>query len=125
MGAAVANKPEGRTELPAGYREGVITAITVFIGFSLSFLRYWAFEAPGEWTPISVTAFIIMVIPIGAQIWALYRALLVEDDDEDTYRTTIKWFVWSIVGMLFALCISAVVYSGAFKETPLGAPLFQ
>jgi hypothetical protein len=122
MSAAAGNK---RKELPAGYRQGVITAITVFIGFSLSFLRYWAFEAPGEWTPISMAAFVIMVIPIFAQIRALHRALLVEDDDKDTYRTTIKWFVWSILGILFALCFSAVVFSGAFKATPLGMPLFQ
>jgi hypothetical protein len=44
--------------LPAGYRQGVITAITVLIGFSLSFICYWAFEAPGEWTMRSVVALI-------------------------------------------------------------------
>jgi hypothetical protein len=98
-----------RKPLPAGYREGVITAITVFIGFSLAFLRFWAFEAPGEWTASSIAAVVIMVLPICAQIYALYRALLVEDDDEQTYRITIKWFVWSIVGMMVAVCLSAIV----------------
>jgi hypothetical protein len=98
-----------RKPLPAGYREGVITAITVFIGFSLAFLRFWAFEAPGHWTVSSFFAVIIMLLPICAQIYALYRALLVEDDDERTYRITIKWFVWSIVGMMIAVCLAAVV----------------
>jgi hypothetical protein len=122
MSAALGNK---RKKLPQGYRQGVITAITVIIGFSLAFVRFWAFEAPGEWTPISVTAAVIMVIPIVAQIWALYRALLVEDDDEDTYRKTIKLFVGSIVGMLFALCFSAFVIAGVFEGTILGTPLSQ
>ena len=102
-----------RKALPAGYRQGIITAITVFIGFSLSFLRYWAFEAPGDWTPRSIGALVIMLVPIGAQINALHRALLVQDDDESTYRTTVRWFVWSVFGMLFAVCLAALVISGA------------
>ena len=40
--------------VPDGYRQGLITAITVLLGFSLSFLRFWGFEAPGEWTLRSV-----------------------------------------------------------------------
>ena len=107
----------GRKPLPAGYRQGVITAITVFIGFSLAFLRFWAFEAPGEWTRYSIAAVVIMLLPICGQIYALYRAVLVEDDDESTYRVTIRWFVWSVAGMLVAVCLAAFVLSGAF---PLG-----
>ena len=108
--------PHERKALPAGYRQGIITAITVFIGFSLSFLRYWAFEAPGDWTPRSIGALVIMLIPICAQIHALYRALLVEDDDEHTYRITVRWFVWSVSGMLFSVCLAAIVISGTMQE---------
>lgn len=99
--------------LPAGYRQGVITAITVFIGFSLSFFRFWAFEAPGDWTPRTLGALIIMLVPICAQIYALYRALLIEDDDVCTYKVTIRWFVWSVIGMLFAVCLAAAVIEGS------------
>ena len=50
-----------KTEAPAetvpwGYRPGIITAITVFLAFSLAFLRYWGFEAPGRWRWYSVGA---------------------------------------------------------------------
>jgi uncharacterized membrane protein YidH (DUF202 family) len=90
-----------------------ITAITVFIGFSLAFLRFWAFEAPGDWTPYSIAAVVIVLLPICGQIYALYRALQVEDDDERVYRRTIKWFIWSVVGMLVAVCVAAVVLSVA------------
>src|SRR5262245_39632241 len=84
--------PPPRRPLPAGYREGMITAITVIIGFSLSFVRYWAFEAPGDWTARSVVALVALLVPIAAEIYTLYRALLVEDDDEATYKVTVKWF---------------------------------
>ena len=44
-----------RTPLPPGYREGIITAITVLLGFSLTFFRFWGFEAEGQWTfPLSL-----------------------------------------------------------------------
>jgi hypothetical protein len=106
----------GRQPLPAGYRQGVITAITVFVGFSLAFLRFWAFEAPGDWTPYSIAAVVIVLVPICGQIYALYRALQVEDDDVRVYRRTIQWFIWSVVGMLVAVCVAAVVLSGASQE---------
>lgn len=115
-----ANEPPAsqatRTPLPAGYRQGIITAITVFIGFSLAFLRFWAFEAPGDWTLRAIATSVVLMIPICAQIYALYRALLVEDDDEATYRVTILWFVWSVVGMLLAVCLTAMVLSGVFAS---------
>lgn len=114
---ARADRAAGRQPLPAGYRQGLITAITVFIGFSLAFLRFWAFEAPGEWTLYSIVAVLIMMLPICGQIYALYRALLVEDDDERTYRVTIQWFVWSVAGMLVAVCLAAIVLSGLFASS--------
>jgi hypothetical protein len=120
FGATAERAPEpqgcGQRPLPSGYRQGVITAITVFVGFSLAFLRFWAFEAPGDWTPYSIAAVVILLLPICGQIYALYRALQVEDDDERVYRRTIKWFIWSVVGMLVALCVAAVVLSGVFAS---------
>lgn len=104
--------PAPRRPLPAGYREGIITAVTVIIGFSLSFVRYWAFEAPGDWTVRSVIALIALLVPIAAEIYTLYRALLVEDDDEATYKATVKWFVGSVCGMLVSVSLAAIVLSG-------------
>ena len=113
---SIQTRSDDTRPLPAGYRQGVITAITVFIGFSLAFLRFWAFEAPGKWTPYSIAAVVILVLPICGQIYTLYRALLTEDDNEHVYRGTIKWFIWSVVGMLVAVCIAAVVLSGALAS---------
>jgi hypothetical protein len=37
--------------IPNGYRQGLITSITVILAFSLAFLRFAAFEpASGPWT---------------------------------------------------------------------------
>ncbi|MBB3179692.1 hypothetical protein [Variovorax sp. Sphag1AA] len=107
-----ASAPAARRPLPPGYREGIITAVTVIIGFSLSFVRYWAFEAPGDWTVRSVIALIALLIPIAAEIYTLYRALLVEDDDEATYKVTVKWFIGSVCGMLVSVSLAAIVLSG-------------
>lgn len=97
--------------LPDGYRGGIITAITVFIGFSLSFVHYWVFDAPGEWSARSIAALIGLVLPILAEIYTLYRALLVRDHDEPTYAVTIKWFIWSVCAMLLAVCFAGLVHS--------------
>lgn len=86
-----------RATLPVGYRQGIITAITVFIGFSLAFLRFWAFEASGQWTTRPFVELVILLIPIFGLLYGLYRALLVEHHDEVTYKFTIKWFVWSVL----------------------------
>jgi hypothetical protein len=102
----------GRKPLPPGYREGAITAITVIIGFSLSFVRYWAFEAPGDWTARSVFALVVLIVPILVQIYTLYRAMLVADDDEATYKKTVVWFIGSVCAMLVSVSVAAVVLSG-------------
>ncbi len=104
--------PGSHRPLPAGYRQGIVTAITVFIGFSLAFLRFWAFEAPGDWTPRAVMATVALCIPIAMEIYALFRALRVADDDETEYARTMHWFIASIVVMLVAVFISAAVLSG-------------
>jgi hypothetical protein len=101
----VAERP--RKSLPQGYRQGIITAITVLLGFTLGFFRFWGFEAPGKWTLRSFIPATTLVIAVVLQIIALFRALNVADDDEHEYQKTMKWFIASAVillaGMLLAL----------------------
>jgi hypothetical protein len=96
-----------RRPLPQGYRQGLITAITVLLGFSLGFFRFWGFESPGKWTLKSIIPATTLAIAVVFQIIALFRALDVADDDEHEYRKTVKWFIASAVillaGMLLAL----------------------
>jgi hypothetical protein len=93
--------------LPQGYRQGLITAITVLLGFSLGFFRFWGFESPGKWTLRSIIPAGTLAVAVVLQIIALFRALDVADDDEHEYRKTVKWFIASavvlLVGMILAL----------------------
>jgi hypothetical protein len=98
-----------RRPLPAGYRQGIVSAITIFIGFSLAFLRFWAFEAPGHWSWRSVVVTAILVVPILLEIYVLFRSLRVEDDDETEYATTIRWFIISVGAMLLAIICAAII----------------
>jgi amino acid transporter len=99
--------------LPEGYRQGIITAITVLLGFTLAFFRFWGFEASGEWTLRSIIAAATLVVAVLLQIVALVRSLRLEDDDPSEYRKTVKWFTASAAVLLVGMLIATVVFSGA------------
>jgi hypothetical protein len=103
-----------RTPLPPGYREGIITAITVLLGFSLTFFRFWGFEAEGPWSPRSMFAASILIVAVAMQIFALFRSLRIADNDEIEYAKTVRWFVASAIVLFIAVLIAVVVFSGVF-----------
>jgi hypothetical protein len=100
--------------LPAGYRQGVISAITVVIGFSLLFMRYWGFEATGRVTRASVAAGLLLLIAILLEFYALWRALQLEDDEESEYRTTLRWFMASVAVLLVSVAMASLAAAGIF-----------
>jgi len=99
-----------RVPLPQGYRPAVVTAITVVLGFSLLFLRYWNFELPGAWSPASVIAAILMALAIVFEIVSLWRSLQVKDDDEQEYAKTLRWFLAACILLLLSLLVSTMSY---------------
>jgi hypothetical protein len=101
-----------QSSVPQGYRQGLITAITVLLGFSLAFLRFWGFEASGDWTARSVVATAALATAVLLQIVALFRSLRLEDDHPVEYRRTVLWFTSSAGMLLLGLLVAAVVYSG-------------
>jgi uncharacterized membrane protein len=101
--------------LPVGYRQGVITAITVVLGFSLLFVRYWGFEVPGPWNVPAIIAAILLSFAIVLQFVALWRSLLVQDDEVSEYNKTLRWFFLSVIVLLISLVISAMSYSHIAK----------
>jgi len=94
--------------LPAGYRQGVISAITVVLGFSLVFLRFWSFELEGEWHPTAIVSTFLMGLSVLGQLVTLWRSLQIEDDQPAVYRKTLRWFAGSTLVMLLGLVLSAV-----------------
>jgi len=99
-----------RVPLPAGYRQAIVTAITVLLGFSLLFLRYWNFELPGAWSAASVIAAILMAAAIVLEIVTLWRSLQIEDDDEREYAKTLRWFLAACIFLMLGLVLSTVSY---------------
>jgi hypothetical protein len=97
--------------LPTGYRQGIITAITVVLGFSLVFLRFWGFEAPGSWDAWSAVSGTVMGISILGQLVTLWRSLRIEDDEPAEYRKTLRWFFGSTLVLLVGVILSALAYS--------------
>ncbi len=104
-----------RRPLPQGYRQGVVTAITVLLGFSLLFLRFWGFEAPGEWTRISVAATLLLCASIALQFVALWRSLQLADDDEREYARTLRWFLSSAATLLVSLMLAGLDHAGVLN----------
>src|SRR4051812_39431158 len=99
--------PHEQKPLPAGYRSGVITAITVMLGFSLLFFRSWVFELPGEWTTSSVIAATLLLFATVLELIALWRSLQPEDELPNEYRLTLRWFLASTALLLLSLIIAA------------------
>ena len=98
--------------LPAGYRQGVISAITVVISFSLLFMRYWGFEASGHVTRASVAAGILLQVAILIEFYTLWRSLQVKDDDEFEYRMTLRWFMASVAVLLASITVASLAAAG-------------
>jgi 4-amino-4-deoxy-L-arabinose transferase-like glycosyltransferase len=107
-----ASSPEPRAPLPQGYRQGIITAITVLLGFSLAFVRFWGFEAPGPWRLRSIFSAVALLTAIALQLIALFRSLRLEDDDPVEYRRTVVWFLVSALALVLGLLIAAFELSG-------------
>jgi hypothetical protein len=106
-----APSPHEQKPLPAGYRSGVITAITVMLGFSLLFFRSWVFELPGEWTTSSVIAATLLLFATVLELIALWRSLQPEDEVLNEYRLTLRWFLASTALLLLSLIIAAFSYA--------------
>jgi len=98
--------------VPVGYRQGFITAISVLLAFTLAFWRYWSFESPGPWNPLSLGVEVSLGVAAGLQVVALFRSLRVEDDQVPEYRRTQRWLFASavvlIAALLGALCEDSV-----------------
>jgi hypothetical protein len=83
MFKVTSSKPaDARKPLPNGYRQRIITAITVFLGLTVAFFRYWSFEAKGHWRLVPFVAAVFIFLAILCQTVALMRSLRIDDDDE-------------------------------------------
>jgi hypothetical protein len=100
---------DGQDRLPSGYRQAITTAITVFLGFSLTLLRAaWGFEERGGWRGIEVASEIAMAVGILFQISALFRALHIRDDNRNVYMKTVRIFELGICAVVIGVIVSII-----------------
>ena len=95
--------------LPQGYRQGLVTAITVFLGFSLSFSRFWNFEDPGDWTWESAIAACVVAAGVIVQLVALFRSLQLQDDQPARFTATVRYFFAGIVVVVIGVAMATIV----------------
>ena len=112
---ALRTAPATPKPLPAGYRQGLISAITVVIGFSLLFVRYWTFEAEGDWNAASVASTALLALAVGLEFVALWRSLLPRDDDEPVYYVTLRLFFASVLLLAAAVLLAGLISARVFK----------
>jgi hypothetical protein len=102
--------PTPQRGLPIGYRQGVISAITVILGFDLLFLRFWGFELETNWDAITYGSVIVIAVSILGQLVSLWRSFQIEDDDPVEYRKTLRWFLGSTIVLFIGVGLAAVSY---------------
>jgi hypothetical protein len=88
------------------FRNGSLTAISVIVGFSLSFLSRWA-GTPGKWYTADLFAVGVIVAGCALQIWSLGAMLFVSSMVAANYTRAIRVFLVGLalvaVGVALAL----------------------
>ena len=78
--------------LPPEFRNGSLTAISVLVGFSLSFLSHWA-GTPGKWYTSDLISVALIVVGSGLQIGALASMLFVSSLVAEKYARAVCVFL--------------------------------
>lgn len=96
-------------KLPTGYRQGLITSITVLLTASLLFFRFVVFEpTSGPWTRWGAVCASFAAISICLQLFTLWRALQPIDEQIRVYTVTLRWFAASVLFLISSLLTDTV-----------------
>ena len=100
-------RPEAET-IDANFRGGSLTAISVLVGFSLSFLTRWA-GLPGPWLTADLVALLAIILGIAFQIIALARMLSIQSLLLRNYNRAVRLF---LIGLASVASGVALVLAG-------------
>jgi len=97
--------------IDATFRNGSLTAISVIVGFSLSFLNRWAAE-PGSWEIYDLAAVAAIVVGIVLQLSSLASLLSVRSLLLGNYVRAVRLFLIGLaaVSIGVALAIAADIF---------------
>ena len=105
-------RAEGETIDPE-FRSGSLTAISVVVGFSLSFLTQWA-GLPGPWLTADLVALSAIILGIAFQITALASLLSTQSLLLRNYNRAVRLFLIGLAsvasGVAFAIAGDLVGY---------------
>jgi uncharacterized protein len=114
------------SDLPPGYRQGFITAITVTITASILFLRFVVFEpASGDWTRPGAVCAVLAGLSILMQFFTLWRALQPEDEKLRRYRRTLRFFAASVFVLIGSLVVDTYASTSAELTAWLQKPVSE
>jgi hypothetical protein len=108
--------PAAPERITPEFRNGSLTAISVIVGFSLSFLSRWA-GTPGKWHNADLFAVALIVLGSAAQIWSLGAMLFVSSMVMANYQRAIRIF---LVGLALVAVGVAVALLGEIFGTGQG-----
>ena len=110
-------------KIEATFRNGSLTAISVILGFSLSFLVRWS-ALPGPWTRFDLLSVALLTLGVVLQIVAVAALLFTSSLDEKLYNRAVGLFLagLGIVALGTGLAIAGDVLGGGGKEI-LGRPV--
>ncbi len=107
MGGVTRHGSDGAEErIEATFRNGSLTAVSVVLGFSLSFFNRWA-GLPGSWTRSDLLAVLAISLGVTLQIVAVARMLGVRSLLLRHYNRSVRIFLvglaWVAVGVALAV----------------------
>lgn len=101
--------PSPAAGLPSGYRQAIVTGITVVLTFSLVYFRFIVFELDlGPWNLWWVASAMSGAASIFVQFFTLWRALQLADDQPTVYALTVRCFGSGMLVLIASLTLSTV-----------------
>lgn len=97
-------RPEGET-IDATFRSGSLTAISVVVGFSLSFLTRWA-GLPGPWLTADLVALSAITLGITFQITALANLLSIQSLLLRNYNRAVRLFLIGLASVASGVALA-------------------
>jgi hypothetical protein len=98
--------------LPPGYRQGLITSITVVLTASLLLFKFVVFEPEsGPWSGWGVVGAVFLGTAILVQLFVLWRALQPDDEQVKKYSVTLNWFAAGIILLVLSLIAEAIAFA--------------
>ena len=91
--------------IEAAFRSGSLTAISVVLGFSLSFLSRWA-GLPGNWHRLDLVAVVGIVLGIACQVKSLGDLLHVRSLLRAPYERAVRVFLVGLALVAFGVALA-------------------